>query len=208
MHPLSAFDTNDFRIMIANPSTQPRAAALLRCALLIFVAVAVSACASTKTHAMKKPSTPLRPVARVDLPRFMGDWRVIANIPYFAEKGCVDSIESYALRPDGKIENWFTYRKKSFDAPQKTFRALATVVNKQSNAVWKVKFFGLISADYLVIDLDPNYQWTVIGHPSRNYGWIMAREKTLPAATYEALLDRLAAQGYDPSRFEKVPQPR
>lgn len=186
--------------------SQSRARALVRGAFLVLVAVMVSACASTKTPSMKTPSTPLRTVPRVDLPRFMGDWRVIANIPYFAEKGCVDSIESYALRPDGKIENWFTYRKKSLDAPQKTIRAQATVVNTQTNAVWKVKFFGLISADYLVTDLDPNYQWTVIGHPSRNYGWIMAREKTLPAATYEALLDRLAAQGYDPGRFEKVPQ--
>ena len=192
--------------MIHLASTQSRA--LLRGTCLVLAAVMFTACASTKTHSMKSPSTPLRSVPRVDLPRFMGDWRVIANIPYFAEKGCVDSIESYALRPDGKIENWFTYRKKSLDAPQKTIRAQATVVNQQTNAEWKVKFFGLISAKYFVIDLDPNYQWTVIGHPSRNYGWIMAREKTLPNATYEALLDRLAAQGYDPGRFVKVPQSR
>lgn len=155
---------------------------------------------------MEKPKTALRTVSHVDLPRFMGDWRVIANIPYFAEKGCVDSIESYALRPDGVIENWFTYRKKSFDAPQKTMRARAKVVNQQTNAEWRVTFFGFITLPYLVIDLDPAYQWTVIGHPSRNYGWIMAREKTLPEATYRTILDRLAAQGYDPARFEKVPQ--
>ena len=192
-----------------NPTSPPsRARALLHGICLGLVAVLFTACASTKTHSMKAPPTPLRTVPRVDLPRFMGDWRVIANIPYFAEKGCVDSIESYALRPDGKIENWFTYRKKTLDAPQKTIRAQATVVNPQTNAEWKVKFFGLISAQYFVIDLDANYQWTVIGHPSRNYGWIMAREKTLPNATYEALLDRLAAQGYDPGRFVKVPQSR
>ncbi len=194
--------------MIQPTSPRSRARALLHGICLGLVAVMFTACASTKTHSMKSPPTPLRTVPRVDLPRFMGDWRVIANIPYFAEKGCVDSIESYALRPDGKIENWFTYRKKSLDAPQKTIRAQATVVNPRTNAEWKVKFFGLISANYLVLDLDANYQWTVIGHPSRNYGWIMAREKTLPNATYEALLDRLAAQGYDPGRFVKVPQSR
>lgn len=155
---------------------------------------------------MEKPKTSLHTVQHVDLPRFMGDWRVIANIPYFAEKGCVDSIESYALRPDGVIENWFTFRKNSLDAPQKTIRARAKVTNKQTNAEWRVTFFGLITVPYFVIDLDPAYQWTVIGHPSRNYGWIMARDRTLPAATYEAILDRLAAQGYDPGRFEKVPQ--
>src|SRR6185436_16258633 len=61
---------------------------------------------------------PLHTVPYVDLPRYMGDWYVIANIPYFAEKECVESIESYALRPDGKIANWFRFRKKGFDAPQ------------------------------------------------------------------------------------------
>jgi len=170
---------------------------------LSLMAVALCGCAS---RTASKPA-PLRTVSYVDLPRFMGDWRVIANIPYFAEKDCLDSIESYALRPDGVIENWFTFRKKSFDAPQKTFRGQAVVVNKQTNAQWKVRFLGgLISADYLIIDLDPAYQWTVVAHPSRKYGWVMARARTLHESTYQGILKRLEAQGYDIEKFQKVPQ--
>jgi len=150
---------------------------------------------------------PLRTVSHVDLPRYMGHWRVISEIPYFAERGGVDSVESYALLPDGTIYNWFVMRKGSFAAPETKFTAHAYVVNKQTNAEWRVKFLGgLISAPYLVLDLDPNYQWTVVGHPSRNYGWIMARAKTMPDPTYQAILKRLAGQGYDISRFQKVPQ--
>jgi apolipoprotein D and lipocalin family protein len=149
---------------------------------------------------------PLRTVAHVDLKRYMGDWRVIANIPYFGEKNCVDSIESYALRPDGKIANTFTYRKKSLTAPQKQMHAVAWVKNRQTNAEWNVRFFGLLTVDYLVIDLDPDYRWAVLGYPKRKYGWILAREKTLPDATFKAILRRLAAQGYDVERFQKVPQ--
>jgi apolipoprotein D and lipocalin family protein len=137
----------------------------------------------------------------------MGHWRVIAEIPYFAERGAVDSVESYSLLPDGTIHNWFTSRKNSFDAPERTINAHAYIVNKQTNAEWKVKFLGgIITAPYLILDLDPDYQWTVVGYPSRNLGWIMAREKTLPESTYNAILKRLAAQHYDISRFEKVPQ--
>jgi len=154
------------------------------------------------------PAHPLRTVPKVDLPRFMGDWRVIANIPYFAERGNVDSVESYALRPDGTIANSFLFRKKSFDAPLKRFDFTAEVVNTDTNAEWRVRFLPLVKVAYLIIDLDPNYQWTVIGHPSRKYGWIMAREKTLPDAVYQSILQRLAAQGYDPSKFAKVPQVR
>src|ERR1700761_2940574 len=132
---------------------------------------------------------PLRTVSHVDLPRYMGDWYVIANIPYFAEKDCFDSIESYALRPDGDIDNWFTCRKKSFDAPtQRLVNARAHVVDRPPNATWRVRFFKLISVKYLILDLDPDYQWVMVGHPSRRYGWIMARSKTLPDATYAAIL--------------------
>ena len=138
----------------------------------------------------------------------MGDWRVIANIPYFAERGNVDSVESYALRPDGKIANTFVFRKKSFDAPVKKYEFTAEVKNKETNAEWRVKFLPMVKVAYLILDVDPDYQWTVIGHPSRNYGWIMARGKTLPDATYAGILDRLKSQGYDPGKFAKVPQTR
>lgn len=189
-----------------HPKHRPNFRHSALCALALTAsAIVLTGCATSRARSSALPD--LRTVRHVDLPRFMGDWRVIANIPYFAEKDCVDSIESYALRPDGRIENWFTFRKKSFDAPQRTIRAQAWVVNHATNAEWRVRFFRLITVPYLVIDLDPNYEWTVIGHPSRRYGWIMARDTTLPAATYEAILDRLAAQGYEPGRFVRVPQP-
>lgn len=156
--------------------------------------------------ATSKPK--LQTVRHVDLPRYMGDWRVIANIPYFAERGCVESLESYALRPDGKIANWFRFRKGSFDAPQKRVDFVAEVTNRDTNAEWRVHFAPLISAAYLIIDLDPNYRWVVVGHPSRRYGWIMARQPTLADGTYRTILKRLASQGYNPGDFVKVPQVR
>jgi len=178
-----------------------------RVALTIFSAtVVLLASANAATVNSSKAKAPLKTVSHVDLARYMGDWRVIANVPYFAEKGCVDSIEGYRLRPDGRIDNFFTFRKRSFDAPQKQIHALATVYNKETNAEWRIRFFGIITAKYFITDLDPHYQWTVVAHPSRKYGWIMARQKTLPNSTYQAILGRLEEQGYDARQFEKVPQ--
>src|ERR1700760_2784723 len=108
---------------------------LLATVSILALAVALTAPA----RAAEKP--PLKTVAHVDLPRYMGDWRVIANIPYFAEKGCIDSIESYGLRKDGDIDNWFRFRKESFANPQKRVDATkAIVTNKKTNAEWQVQF--------------------------------------------------------------------
>jgi len=54
-------------------------------ALVALLAVFTTGCASTKpsTPSAVKPKTSaaLRPVPKLDLPRFMGDWRVIAKLP-------------------------------------------------------------------------------------------------------------------------------
>jgi lipocalin len=42
---------------------------------------------------------PLKTVEKVDLPRFMGDWHVIATIPSFIEKGATTG-----LSPIGSIK--------------------------------------------------------------------------------------------------------
>ena len=152
-------------------------------------------------------SKPLRPVEHVDVPRYMGNWHVIANIPYFAERGCHDSVESYALRNDGRIDNWFSCRRGSPDAKfERKANAIARITNTKNNAEWSVKFFHLISVDYLVLELDADYRWAVIGHPSRKYGWVVARETRLDDATYSSIMERVAEQGYDTGKFVKVPQ--
>ena len=163
----------------------------------------LTGCAST---AASLP--PLQTVPHVDLNRYMGDWYVIANIPYFAEKGKVATIERYEAGPDGRIANTFIFRKKSFTAPEQQWHATGTVMNKETNAEWRVQFFWPIKLAYLVIDLDPDYRWAVVGHPSRNYFWILARDRRMKDEVYAAILQRAAAQGYDTSRIAKVPQPQ
>jgi apolipoprotein D and lipocalin family protein len=151
--------------------------------------------------------TDLKPVPRVDLPRFMGRWYVIAHIPYSLERGKVATYDEYTLRPDGRIDNVFGFRKGSFDAPEQTWRGIAWVVDPVTNAEWRVQFLWPLRAAYVVTDLDPAYRWAVVGHPSRRYLWVLARDRALPEKQYQALLARAATQGFDTGAVRKVPQP-
>lgn len=154
---------------------------------------------------MSRP--PLRTVPYVDLDRYLGDWHVIAHIPYFLERGKVATLDRYARRPDGKLDNIFIFRRGSFDAPEEQWKGVAWVHDPRTNAEWRVQFIWPLRATYLIIDLDPAYRWAVVGHPSRNYIWILARERSLPDDVYQAILQRAAAQGYDRARIVPVPQP-
>lgn len=167
---------------------------------ILIAALALSGCA------MMRGGPPLETVDQVDLDRYMGQWYVIANIPYFGERGNVAGQAIYRLREDGRIDDIYRYRDGSFDEPVEQMEGVAWVVDEESNAQWKVQFYWPIRFGYYIIALDPEYDWTVVGHPSREYAWIMAREPALEDARYQSLLDILERKGFDPSQLKKVPQ--
>lgn len=168
--------------------------------LAILALLVLSGCA------MMRGGPPLETVDRVDLERYMGEWYVIANIPYFGERGNVAGRAIYRMRDDGRIDDIYRYRDGSFDAPEEEMTGVAWVVDEETNAQWKVQFYWPIRFGYYIVGLDEDYQWTVVGHPSREYAWIMAREPAVSDERYGALLELLEARGFDPSQLQKVPQ--
>lgn len=156
--------------------------------------------------AMMRGGPPLETVDDVDLERYMGEWYVIANIPYFGERGNVAGRAIYRMRDDGRMDDIYRYRDGNFDAPVEEMAGVAWVVDEDSNAEWKVQFYWPIRFGYYIIGLDEEYRWTVVGHPSREYAWIMAREPELSDERYQFLLDLLDRRGFDASQLKKVPQ--
>ena len=59
----------------------------------------------------------------------------------------------------------------------------------------------VFGGDYVIVGLDPDYQWALVAHPSRKYGWILARTPSLPPALLVDLGARLSAQEYDRCEF-------
>lgn len=158
----------------------------------------LSACASAP------PTIP--PVASVDMPRFMGDWYVIAQIPTYIERKAYDSVESYRLDEDGKIRTTFRYRNGSADAPLKTMEPVGRVVPGTNNAVWEMQFVWPIQAEYVIVDLAPDYSRTIVGRSKRDYVWLMARTPSLPAPELAAAIEKIRTLGYDTSKLRMVPQ--
>ncbi len=154
----------------------------------------------------KSELSEMKTVDYVDIERFMGDWYVIANIPTFIEKGATNAIESYKLGDKGVIETTFTFYQDSPDGEKKVYRPKGFIYNTETNAEWRMQFIWPFKMPFLIIDLDDNYQFTVIGYPSRKYVWIMAREPKLSDEVYEGILSNLAEVGYDISQINKILQ--
>jgi apolipoprotein D and lipocalin family protein len=65
------------------------------------------------------------------------------------------------------------------------------------------QFFRPFYGDYWVLTLDPDYQWVLVGDPTREYGWVLSRDAQLGDVNFAQILDRAAALGYDRVRFER-----
>ena len=151
---------------------------------------------------------PLAVEPHVDVPRFMGDWYVIACIPTRIERSAYAPKESYRLDPQGRVHTVFTFRSGSFDGPLKRYTPTGFVEPASGGAVWGMQFIWPIRADYRIMYVDPAYTLTVIGRERRDYAWIMARTPRIDAADFGRLRALLASQGYDVSALVRMPQPQ
>ena len=149
---------------------------------------------------------PIKTESNVDLQRFMGDWYVIANIPTFIEKGAHNAVESYELNDDGTIATTFIFNKDSFDGPLKEYHPTGFVRDDPSNAVWGMQFIWPFKAEYRILYVNDDYSQTIVGRTARDYVWIMARTPSISKADYQAHVDFLEEQGYDPAEIQLVPQ--
>jgi apolipoprotein D and lipocalin family protein len=172
--------------------------------LFILLALVLGACSSGSS---KLP--PLKTVPQLDLEAFMGDWWVLANLPTPTEKNCHNALEQYKLNPDKTVAVTFSCNKDSFDGKREVNHFTGLVQNPGTNSEWKIKMklwgFIPLKLPFLVIDLATDGSYTVIGYPSREYVWIMARAKSLPEKTWTEILARLKTQGYDISKIQRVP---
>ena len=168
-----------------------------RLLIMCLLAQLLSACATNQ-------QSPIATVPQVDLPKFMGDWYVIAAIPTAIETESYNAVENYRLDDDGTIATTFTFNKGSPDGKMKIYRPRGFVVKDSGNARWGMQFIWPIKAEYLIAYLNEGYTQTIIARNARDYVWIMARSPTVSDMDYNRLILKVADLGYDIRKLRKV----
>ncbi len=162
-------------------------------------------CALSSISIYAQSSVP-KTVDYVDLKKYVGLWYEVAKIPNRFQSECVkETTAKYTLKANGEIEviNSCIDEKGKI----KKTEGVARIVDNKTNAKLDVSFFSILGwrpiwGDYWIIGLDENYQWAIVGTPSRKYGWILARKPQLDNGTLEKIFMILKEQGYNPKDFE------
>jgi apolipoprotein D and lipocalin family protein len=148
---------------------------------------------------------PLEVVKNVDLKRYLGKWYEIAKLPNSFQKNCFCSTAEYSVIDYETIRVINSCRKDSFSGEPDQVSGKAFIVPNSNNAKLRVQFFWPFRGDYWIIELDDeDYQWAVVGTPSRKYLWILARSKSLDDALYNTLTEKIKLKGFDIMKIERT----
>ena len=140
------------------------------------LALALAACLALAGCAAGGPEPPLAP--HVDVNRYLGRWYIIANIPYFLEKGEVGSYVDFTRRPDGDIAESYSAHDKSFDAKLSQITSHDKIVPNTNGARWRTSFFWPVYFSELILYVDPDYK-VAIGRVSGPLAGLDLRPRSL-----------------------------
>jgi apolipoprotein D and lipocalin family protein len=145
-------------------------------------------------------------VEYVDTARFSGDWYVIALLPSFIEKNAVNGIETYTFTGDNKVHVRYVFNRKSPKGRRIVTTQRGWIIDKETNAEWRVQPLWPFRLPYLILDLADDYSYTVVGTNNYKYVWIMAREPYIPEKEYQLIIEDLEERGYPVDKIRVMPQ--
>jgi apolipoprotein D and lipocalin family protein len=165
----------------------------------VFVSVLMVSCAVQN-------DAPLKVVETVDFEKYSGKWYEIARLPNSFEEGLECCTAFYSLLPNGKLEVINTGHLIDDHLKVKKAKGKAYVPNDKEPGKIKVSFFGPFYGNYWIIALDKDYQYALVGEPSRKYLWVLARQPNLPENDYQNLINHAKSSGFNADIMIRVKQ--
>jgi len=143
-----------------------------------------------------------------EIEKYLGTWYEIARFDHSFERNLQGTTATYTLRSDGKIKVVNQGYKGSLNGKQSVAVGKAKLTSSETPRNLLVSFFLFFYAPYNILELDKDYQYVLIGSNSDKYLWILSRTPQMEPSTYNMLVDKAKARGYDTSKLITVLQPK
>ncbi len=153
----------------------------------------------------------LSTVDRVDLARYAGTWYEHGRLPNRLQGECARDVTT-TFSPKGARTMDVVTRCLRANGTEEVDGGVARVQDPSTNAKLEIRFLPLAVAwlpfawsDYWILDLAPDYAHALVGSPSRESLWIIARTPDLDARTFERLVAKARALGFDTGKLIRTP---
>jgi len=150
---------------------------------------------------------PLPVEGDVDLARFQGTWYEIAKLPRPLQARCTATTATYELASKSELLVKHECREGGLDGSLHTVFARAVVGDPDVPAKLSLDF-GFAFGDYWILELGDAYEYAVIGHPTRDYLWILSRTPGLDEDVISGILERARQQHFPVDLLDYTVQPK
>ncbi|MBC7383460.1 MAG: lipocalin family protein [Bacteroidia bacterium] len=165
--------------------------------LSILIAISVLGC--------NDRGAPLPAVLDVDMKQYEGLWFEIARLPNSFEKDLKCVTTDYKLLENGGFEvinNGYNEETKKVVMS----KSKAWYENPKQKAKVEMQFENSFTGFYWIMALDSNYHYAMIGHPSRDYLWILSRSPKLDILITTQLVKQAKKAGFETRKLQWVNQ--
>lgn len=145
-------------------------------------------------------------ITTFDLDRYLGKWYEVARYDHAFERNLVGTTAEYSLRDDGMIKVLNSGYLYTLDGKFKESVGKAKLNKNGKPGQLRVSFFGPFYSNYYILDLAPDYSYSVVGSSSPKYLWILSRTPQLKPEVQSKIVKGLQQRGYDTSKLIWVEQ--
>jgi len=138
------------------------------------------------------------------LEALMGDWYVVARVPWFGERGRVASQTHLAIAGDGRLDITRRWRE-GFAEPVESDTTTARR-DGHGNRVWKLRAWGVLPTRLRMLEVAEDGSWMLLDSPGRDHAWILTRSQLVDDEAYLALERRIRGHGVNTDRLRRVAQ--
>ena len=147
----------------------------------------------------------IEPINDFNLNKYLGTWYEIARIENSFEEGLTNVTATYSLRKDGKVK----VVNKGYDIEDEEWDeadGYAEFATKPHVAHLEVTFFWPFYADYVVFEIDPDYQYAFVTSDSNEYLWLLAKTPQVSQTVIERFMRVAREKNFKIEELVFVPQ--
>lgn len=179
---------------------------------LAFISGLLALGCTMSTDRVPGAGEPLDLIESVDLERYQGLWYEIARLPNRFQDRCRGEVTAeYTLREDGRLD--VLNRCRTEDGGFDGVSGVARRLDPDRPGALEVRFapswlswLPQVWGEYQIMALDDDYRRALVGSPSREYLWILAREPELDEEAFRSLMAEAERQGFPVEKVRRTPQ--
>jgi len=139
-------------------------------------------------------------IENFSLERYLGSWYETERIDNKFERGLSQVTAQYYIDENKRIR---VVNRGYSDEKKRYKEAKGYIKETETPGILKVSFFRPFYSSYVVLDIDREYRYALVGGGSSEYLWILSRTGEIPEGIRKEFIEKAGNMGYKTEKLRR-----